>query len=87
MRSGESGGAAGAAGEGVLERLKRVIDEHFRREMEIGLMILEADLTDEEWEELRRFIRDHEWSKFVEWLKCQGQGQEREERGERRNKP
>ena len=43
-----------------LEKLKKAIDEHFKREMEIALMILEADLTPEELEELKRFIRDHE---------------------------
>ena len=68
MHSGESGGGAG---EGELEKLKRAIDEHFRREMEIAQMILEADLTDEEWKELQRFITDHEWSKFVRWLEWQ----------------
>ena len=61
----------------MLERLKKVIDEHFRREIEIAQMILEADLTDGEWEELRRFIRGHEWSKFGEWLKCQGREERR----------
>ena len=68
MHSGESGGGTG---ESELERLKRAIDDHFRREMEIAQMILEADLTDEEWKELQRFIRDHEWSKFVRWLEWQ----------------
>jgi len=48
-----------------LEKLKKAIDEHFKREMEIALMILEADLTPEELEELKRFIRDHEWSRLV----------------------
>ena len=28
-------------------------------------MILEADLTPEELEELKRFIRDHEWSRLI----------------------
>ena len=44
-----------------LERLKKVIDEHFKREAEIAQMMLEADLTPEEWAELRKFMENHEW--------------------------
>ena len=44
-----------------LEKLKKAIDEHFKREAEIAQMILEADLTPEEWVELRKFIESHEW--------------------------
>ena len=48
-----------------LERLKKAIDEHFKREMEIARMILEANLTLEEWIELRKFIENHEWARQV----------------------
>ena len=46
-----------------LEKLKKAIDEHLKREMEIARMILEADLTLEEWIELRKFIENHEWGR------------------------
>ena len=46
-----------------LERLKKAIDEHFKREAEIAQMILEADLTPEEHRELSNFIRNHEWTR------------------------
>jgi len=48
-----------------LEKLKKAIDEHLKREMEIARMILEADLTLEEWIELRKFIENHEWVRQV----------------------
>lgn len=48
-----------------LERLKKAIDEHLKREMEIARMILEANLTLEEWIELRKFIENHEWVRQV----------------------
>jgi len=44
-----------------LERLKKAIDEHFKREAEIAQMILKVNLTPEEWVELRKFIESHEW--------------------------
>jgi len=48
-----------------LEKLKKAIDEHFKREMEIVRMMLEANLTLEEWIELRKFIENHEWVRRV----------------------
>jgi len=46
-----------------LEKLKKAIDKHFREEAKIVQAILEANLTPEEIEELREFVRNHDWIK------------------------
>ena len=49
-----------------LEHLKKVLDAHFRRELEIILEILEADLSAEEYNELIDFMEKNRKPKAID---------------------
>ena len=49
-----------------VEHLKKILDDHFRRELEIILEILEADLSAEEYNELIDFMENNKKPKAID---------------------
>ncbi len=52
-----------------VEYFTKKIGDHFYREMEIAVEMLEADLTDEEWDEINEFMLNHPWHEIVDIFK------------------
>ena len=52
-----------------IEYFKMKIDDHLYKEMEIMIEMYEANLTDEEWREIREFILSHPQHELVKILR------------------
>lgn len=53
-----------------IKYFENIISAHFYREMEIMLEMFEANLSEEEWKEIRTFILNHPHHEIVKLLGC-----------------